>query len=52
MKTFAVTLVRFPSDEQKVVEVEADSAVDACARAERLNPGSLASSADAIPAAA
>ena len=52
MRTYVVTLVLFPSDEQKEVEVLASSAVEACERAELLNPGTLARGADIAPSAA
>jgi len=52
MRTYVVTLVLFPGDEQKTVTVTATSAVDACSRAEHLNPGSIASGANIINASA
>lgn len=51
MSTYIVTLVLFPGDEQRTVTVAASSAVDACTRAESLNPGTLARCADIVPAA-
>ena len=52
MRKFIVTLIIVPSDEQRTVTVSAVSAVDACSKAESLNPGTLARSADVVPAAA
>lgn len=50
MKKFTVTLVIVPSAKERTVTVSAMSAVDACTKAESLNPGTLARSADLVPA--
>lgn len=52
MRKFIVTLVIVPSDEQRTVTVSAGSALEACSKAESLNPGTLARSADLVSAAA
>lgn len=52
MKEFTVTLIIVPSDKEKRVTVSAVNAVEACSKAESLNPGTLARGADLVPATA
>ena len=52
MRKYTVTLVIGPRKKKKRVTVSAVSAVEACSKAESLNPGTLARGADIVPVTA